>query len=246
MNNSVPFYKPIVTLSWDDGHPLDMRIARLMANNGLAATFYVPTEIRPRLDDYQLVDLRAMGMEIGSHGVTHSVLTSSRELGRELIESRDKLEQTIQRAVSSFCYPFGRFSAQVMRSVRLAGYRLARTTVAFRIGRDFNRFLMPVTIQFARHSHQIHLRHAVRQANVRGMFTWGFRLNFETELLQLARLAFDEAYRQNGIFHLWGHSWEIDDLALWETLTEVCKYIARRSDVIYAPNQSCVAGEVSR
>ena len=32
--------KPIATLSWDDGHPLDIRMARLMADLGLSATFY--------------------------------------------------------------------------------------------------------------------------------------------------------------------------------------------------------------
>lgn len=234
--------KPIVTLSWDDGHPLDMRIARLMADSGLSATFYVTTSIRPKLDDYQLIELSEMGMEIGSHGVTHLPLTSSPDVQKELIESKDKLEQTIGKPVSSFCYPFGKFNRKVAISARSAGYRLARTTVGFMIVRRFDRFRMPVTVQFAPHSRLMHLRHAMREGNVRGMITWGSRWHFETELARLAQSAFDDAYRENGIFHLWGHSWEIDDLGLWGMLAEFCQYIGRRSDVTYVTN-SCIATE---
>src|SRR5580658_3012253 len=95
--------KPIVTLSWDDGHPLDMRIAQLMADCGLFATFYIPTSItRPKLDNHQLIELSEMGMEIGSHGLTHSPLTSAPDVQKELVESKDKLEQMIGKPVSSF------------------------------------------------------------------------------------------------------------------------------------------------
>ncbi len=235
--------KAIVTLSWDDGHPLDLRIAQLMADCGLFGTFYIPISItRPQLDDYQLLDLCAMGMEIGSHGLTHSPLTRSRDVQRELLESKDKLEQIIGRRVSSFCYPFGKFNRRAALSARSAGYTLARTTVGFSIVRRFDRFRMPVTVQFAPHSRSIHLRHAMREGNVLGIFNWGSRWHFETELVRLSERAFDDACRQRGTFHLWGHSWEIDDLGLWGMLTEFCQYIGRRSDVTYLTN-SCVAPE---
>ena len=243
MIEPTPPDKPIVTLSWDDGHPMDMRIARLMADCGLSATFYVPTSIRPKLDDHQLIELSEMGMEIGSHGLTHSPLTSSPDVQRELVESKDKLEQTIGRPVSAFCYPFGKFNRKAAKAARAAGYSLARTTVGFTIVRTFDWFRMPVTVQFAPHSRCIHLRHAMREGNVRGVLTWGSRWHFETELVRLARFAFDDACRGNGIFHLWGHSWEVNDLGLWDMLTEFCRYIGRRSDVTYVTN-SCVTAEI--
>ena len=31
-----------ITTSWDDGHPLDLRVAELLAKYGLQGTFYVP------------------------------------------------------------------------------------------------------------------------------------------------------------------------------------------------------------
>jgi peptidoglycan/xylan/chitin deacetylase (PgdA/CDA1 family) len=236
--------KPIVTLSWDDGHPLDLRMARLMADLGLSATFYVPVSIKgPTLDHSQLIELSQMGMEIGSHGLTHSALTSAPDVQRELAESKDKLEQMIGKPVSSFCYPFGKFNRKVAAVAHSAGYSLARTTVGFRIAREFDRFRMPVTLQFAQHSRLTHLRHALHEGNLRGIVTWGFRGHFEPELMQLAQFAFDEAYRANGIFHMWGHSWEVNDLGLWDMLTEFCRYIARRPGVTYVANSFVVSPE---
>lgn len=231
--------KPLITLSWDDGHPLDMRIARLMADCGLVGTFYVPISInRPQLDVCQLLELSAMAMEIGSHGLTHLPLTRTKEMERELLESKDRLEQMIGKGVSSFCYPMGKFNRRVVLATQSAGYSLARTTVGFSIVRSFDRFRMPVTVQFAPHSSFIHLRHAMVEGNARGIVNWSTRWHFETELLRLSLRAFDDAYRERGIFHLWGHSWEIDELKLWGMLSEFCRYIGRRSDVSYVTNAS--------
>jgi peptidoglycan/xylan/chitin deacetylase (PgdA/CDA1 family) len=207
------------------------------------ATFYVPISItRPKVDEYQLIELSEMGMEIGSHGLTHSPLTSSTDVQKELVESKDKLEQMIAKPVSSFCYPFGKFNRKAIISARSAGYSLARTTVGFMTVRRFDPFRMPVTVQFAPHSRFTHFRHAMREGNLRGMLTWGSQWHLETELARLSQFSFDYAYRENGIFHLWGHSWEIDDLGLWGMLAEFCHYIARRPDVTYVTN-SCVAAE---
>jgi peptidoglycan-N-acetylglucosamine deacetylase len=243
MPAQVPQIKPTVTLSWDDGHPLDLRTAKLMADCGLVGTFYIPVHItRPQLDNYQLLELCAMGMEIGSHGLTHCPLTRSENLQRELTESKEKLEQIIGSQVTSFCYPFGKFNCSTMLSARLAGYSLARTTVGFSITNRFDPFRMPVAIQFAPQSSFIHFRHAMKEGNARGFFNWGSRWHFQTALAELSRRVFDDACREQGTFHLWGHSWEIDELGLWSMLADFCQYIGRRTDVRYLTN-SCVAAE---
>lgn len=232
--------RPRVTLSWDDGHPLDMRIARLMVDCGLRATFYIPMRIdAPRLDTHQLLDLSTMGMEIGSHGLTHSVLTRSSNPWGEMADSKDRLEQTLGRPVTSFCYPFGKFNHKTALIARESGYCLARTTQSFSIDSITDCFRMPVTLQFVPTSRILHLRHAVREGNIRGIFTWGARWHFEEDLLRLSRRAFRDACRCNGIFHVWGHSWEIDKLGLWSMLAELCRHIGKRSDVSYLTN-SCV------
>ncbi|MGH7837447.1 MAG: polysaccharide deacetylase family protein, partial [Candidatus Binataceae bacterium] len=62
-----------MTTSWDDGHPLDLRVAELLAAHGVRGTFYVP--VRASADSLMkpadLRRLRNLGMEIGAHTVSH-------------------------------------------------------------------------------------------------------------------------------------------------------------------------------
>ena len=34
--------KTIITTSWDDGHPLDLKLGKLLKQNSIKATFYTP------------------------------------------------------------------------------------------------------------------------------------------------------------------------------------------------------------
>ena len=69
-----------VTTSWDDGHPMDVRLAALLEKHGVLGTFYVPVRYNqfPVMNGDQIRALRSMGMEIGSHTVTHPKLTRLR------------------------------------------------------------------------------------------------------------------------------------------------------------------------
>src|SRR6266508_120764 len=95
-NHSLQNCPPIITTSWDDGHPLDIRLAELLANHGLKGTFYVPLNYHGHdvLDWSQLAYLRQLGMEIGSHTLTHPILTEidPETVFIELHESKKKLE----------------------------------------------------------------------------------------------------------------------------------------------------------
>lgn len=64
---------------------------------------------------------------IGSHGVTHSVLTEcdDDQLMRELRESKAFLEEVTGEAVECFAYPRGEYDARVARRTGDAGYNAA-------------------------------------------------------------------------------------------------------------------------
>ena len=66
-----PFW---ITTSWDDGHPLDLRIAELLNEFGLTGTFYIARDYLPeRLSDAQVAAL-SKRHEIGAHTLTHPML----------------------------------------------------------------------------------------------------------------------------------------------------------------------------
>jgi peptidoglycan/xylan/chitin deacetylase (PgdA/CDA1 family) len=79
----------------------------------------------------QLVELDAVGIEIGAHTVTHADLTrlgpanSQHEIG----DSKAMLEGLLKHPVVDFCYPSGKLNATVVQDVEAAGFQSATTTV---------------------------------------------------------------------------------------------------------------------
>jgi peptidoglycan/xylan/chitin deacetylase (PgdA/CDA1 family) len=76
-------------------------------------------------------EMQANGIEIGSHTLTHPILTNigDEQLRRELRDSRSRLEEALKRRVDQFCYPNGDYDQRVSREVAQAGYRIAVTCV---------------------------------------------------------------------------------------------------------------------
>lgn len=63
-------------------------------------------------------------VRVGSHGVTHAHLTrlSDEELRRELVESKQQIEDELGRPCEEFAYPYGEHDERVRAAVRAAGY----------------------------------------------------------------------------------------------------------------------------
>ena len=240
---------PLITTSWDDGHPLDLRLATLLAAHGVRGTFYVTPEPVgfPVMTGGQMRSLGRMGMEVGSHTVTHAVLThlDRRQALEELGTSKARLEDCLGEPVTSFCYPRGKFNRRVRGWAAEAGYRSARTTVAFRTETTFHPFGMPVSLQLFPHSPQVHFRHALREANLPGLANWGLYWSGETDLKGLAARMLDYILKNGGVLHLWGHSWEIERHGLWGAVERVLGVISGHAEVSYLTNGQ-VVDELSR
>jgi peptidoglycan/xylan/chitin deacetylase (PgdA/CDA1 family) len=94
-------------------------------------------------------ELVSLGMEVGSHSVSHRMLTHIpfADVRDEVRRSKRALEQELGVEIPSFCYPRGRFNQRVIDEVRAAGYRTACSTrpgYVRRHGNPFrlNRFLI--------------------------------------------------------------------------------------------------------
>jgi len=84
----------------------------------------------PLLGLSELEEMRAGGIEFGSHTLTHPHLTalSSKEAAREIAESRARLEEALGCRCLSFAYPYGEWNERVRELVAEAGYEAACTT----------------------------------------------------------------------------------------------------------------------
>lgn len=239
-NHSLQNARTIITTSWDDGHPLDIRLAELLSKYGLKGTFYVPLKYNGHdvLDRGELAYLQKLGMEIGSHTVTHPNLTkiSPEQVFTELRDSKKMLEDTLGEGIFAFCYPGGKSNQMVRAKVVEAGYALGRTTLGLRTDCDFDPFCMPATVQFYPHTRSTQVRHALREGNLRGLLNWALRWRLENNYEMLIKNIFDQVYDHGGILHIWGHSWEVDSSDLWDVMEEVFIYIANQPNVLYLTN----------
>ncbi len=90
-----------------------------------------PEEFSPITWD-EAREMQANGIEIGSHTLTHPILTriGDERLKLELRESRSRLEEVFGRRIEHFCYPNGDHDDRVRHEVSQAGYRFAVTCVS--------------------------------------------------------------------------------------------------------------------
>jgi len=230
--------RAIVTTSWDDGDPLDLRLAELLSQHGLAGTFYVAPLNRERAV-MEAAQLRQLGgaFEIGAHGLTHVDLRglADGELARELAEGRGYLEGLLGRPVEAFCYPLGRYDARVRQAVIGCGFIGARTARLLHLSAPRDPWLLPTTLC------------------ARDWRPWGWGPHWLKTLdwpvfadltfrggsrswTRLARVLFERVLRHGGVWHLWGHSWEVEEQGLWDGLREVFQAVSGCSGVAYVTN----------
>ena len=103
-----------ITISVDDGYPLDSRVADLLNKYGLQATFYIPASNpeRPVMAPNQIRELSRQ-FEIGGHTYHHAGLKALPEekAFAEICDGKKWLEDLLGQPVISFCYPQGKFNS---------------------------------------------------------------------------------------------------------------------------------------
>jgi len=127
-------YSRCVVLTFDDAWA-DNHAHALgpLVRHRLPATLYAPSRMLGSpgyMTRTQLLEMDAAGVTIGAHSRTHPDLRtcSTQELQREILGSKDDLEDLIAKPVTSFAYPTGLLNDQVVAAVAAAGFTSAVTT----------------------------------------------------------------------------------------------------------------------
>ena len=139
---SIPVYRTVVSLTFDDGRASQATAGELLAAHNMHATFYLNSGLVGStgfLSWAQVNSLAAAGNEIGGHTIDHPDLTTltAAEATQEVCGDRTALIANVPGAsVVSFAYPFGNSdsssagdtSSSLEAIVAGCGYTSARIT----------------------------------------------------------------------------------------------------------------------
>lgn len=238
----------ILTTSWDDGHVLDFRLAELLNQYNLPGTFYIPkrnAEHEVMLPE-QVVEL-SKGFEIGGHTINHIRLHSKDEtfLQNEIGGCYQWLSDLLGEAPQAFCFPGGVFHQKAADVVFQTGFTMARTTELLSTQIINKNKLTPTTLQVFEHNAFTYAKHLLKRARGLHLMQWLSSSSLQ-KLEGLTESYLNNIERSGGCFHLWGHSWEIEEFDLWGKLEELFRILSRRTDFSYVPNSGLVNHQQTR
>lgn len=234
--------QPAFVFTIDDGHPLDLKTADLLNKHGLSATFFIPIRNCEGDAVMEAPDIRhlAQRFEVGSHTLDHRYLKSV-DVWRayhQVNDGKKRLEDVIGIAVNGFCYPGGRYRKRDVELVRACGFTYARTTMNLRFDAGNRPFEMPTTIQFYPHDPAVYVRNFIASGN-RLQRLSGLRLALaHSDWIRRIYALFDHACATGGVFHLWAHSKQIEQLAAWPALDAFLAHVGQS-----IPRRDCLTNE---
>ena len=219
--------KLFIRTSWDDGNPLDKKLVKLLMKYKIEATFYVPLQNKKNqvLEESEIKEI-SRNFEIGGHTYNHSILTelSDEEIEFELSKSKESLEKITGKEIISFCYPKGQYNKKIMKKVEQTGYKGGRTAEIFRINFD-NPYELNTTVQAVDRILASKGKGFLKTSNLglaKKLLSGG---NLFKNWNLIAKKTLDYVLENGGVWHLWGHSWEIERNNDWEKLEDLLQLV---------------------
>lgn len=219
----------IVTTSWDDGHPVDLKLAELLQQYHVPATFYIPL-VNPERETLNEPDIReiAQYFEVGGHGYYHTQLTRlpPQEAWTNIREGKEKLEAITGQEVRAFSYPWGQYRRDIATMVSSTGFIGARTVKLFQVNPN-NPFKLGTTVYARDIQFLAYLKHTLSCLDIKlCIFTLRNNLPFHSwEEVAIDTMEYVTAH--GGVWHLWGHSWEIERNNDWDRLEKVLSRMSK-------------------
>ena len=228
-----------VTTSWDDGTVEDVKLAKLLDRYGLKGTFYCLLHS----NEFNLMSVKdlldiARNHEVGAHTIGHCDLRRlpGIKLKEDILSSKEELSKIIGKDVTMFCYPYGKYNKRVVDAVKISGFKGARIVRWLCSNKPTDPYRIAPTAHAYPHSRFINIGHLIKNLDFKGFAGYIGKANMTDKWVDIAINMFDCINKEGGTWHLWGHSREIENLNLWDSLESVFKYVSNRQNVVYCTN----------
>ena len=223
-----------ITTSWDDGSPLDLRVADLLAKHKIPGTFYVPrTSQRPTMGFTEIRQI-ARRFDVGAQTLDHLPLTSlSRDDSKQQVGGAKKwLEDLTGEECVAFCPPLGQFRQEHLPLIRDAGFRAIRTQELLSLDgprQMAGLSLIPTTVQCYPHRASTYLKNALGHGAIGNILRYAGYL-WCANWARLCQSMLELVLKRGGVLHLCGRSWEVEEARQWGELEGVLRMISCQSD----------------
>lgn len=194
-----------ILTSWDDGRKEDLRMVELLDKYKMKGIFFIPTiGCELSVDEIKEISYRHI---MGGHTTSHPQdikRLSDEDAYYDIRDNKEWLEEITEKEVVWFCYPRGRYNEKTIEIVKDLGFKYARTTLVGNTDVCENNYRLHPSVHVAKN-----------RKEYKGQ-EW---LEFAIEQYKIAK------NKENSYYHIWGHSWEIEEQGLWGELEELFKYI---------------------
>ncbi len=174
----------------------------------------------------------SQSFEIGAHTIDHLALTtlSPDEAESQIVDSKHWIEDVTGKRCQMFCPPLGKFNADHHRMIREAGFVGYRTVEMLSTDRPRDSHglkVLPTTLQAHPHDRWPLVKNALKRRSIgslmrslghRGGPSWPDNVG----------PLMNRTVKSGGVFHVWGHSWEIEENGQWQNLDECFRRIRDR------------------
>jgi peptidoglycan/xylan/chitin deacetylase (PgdA/CDA1 family) len=136
----------------------------------------------------------------------------------------------------SFCFPRGIYNQAAVEYTLKCGFKIVRTTELLNPWFDKSNPLIPTTLQVYKHSELTYYKHLLKRFNLKSLLLY-MKSNRSSDLHRNVEYYLNFIQNHGGCFHLWGHSWEIEELNLWTDLENLFKTISNIPGIDYVNNK---------
>lgn len=200
-----------LVFSYDDGHVADRQLVEIFNRYNMRATFHIPsawlkTKTQNRVSVNEINKLYA-GHEVSGHGANHFNLAQldKTQIDAEIKADINEWKRIIGKNIIGYAYPYGGYSAEVVKLLKANGLIYARTVDKKR------NFDLPA--DFLKWHPQAH--HTAKIYDLGEKY-----LNFEPQKMS--------------VLLIWGHSYEFPSKNNWDVIEKFCALMAKKDDIFYA------------
>lgn len=217
-----------ISFSWDDGSPLDKKIFDLHEKYQFPAVLFVPNKNCEGLETLSKADIKAMAnskiITFGGHTRNHVYLTEIplENVFDEVADNKKYLEDIVQKNVDYFCFPGGKYNKDVFKEIS-SEFKIFRT--AGTMSSNFSKIVRTPTFHFYPRGRKSLLLNSLR--NKDKIFFDCLKKIGEKDYFELIKEIISSASKKDKLYqiHIWGHSWEIENLGLWEKLESLFAFL---------------------